>query len=85
VQGLKSLKEGYVPPVIDFSVIDHKLEPPDARCFDSWKRLIKEEGIFCGVSSGAAMCGALRLAEKLDEGNIVVILPDRGDKYLSVF
>lgn len=85
VQGLKSLKEGYIPPVIDFSVIDHKLEPPDARCFNSWKRLIKEEGIFCGISSGAAICAALRLAEKLDSGNIVVILPDRGDKYLSVF
>lgn len=85
VQGLKSLKEGYIPPVIDFLIIDKKLEPSDQRCFDSWKRLIKEEGIFCGISSGTAMCAALRLSEKLETGNIVVILPDRGDKYLSVF
>lgn len=71
---------------VDFSVIDDILQVCDKDCFLIARRLLKEEGIFAGGSSGAAVCGALKLAENLDKNKVVVaILPDSGRNYLSKF
>ncbi len=83
IQGLKNLSDGYVPPIIDFSVIDEKAPVTDEEAFTIAKRLMKEEGLSVGISSGAAMAEAIRQAEKLEEGIVVVIFPDRADRYVS--
>jgi len=83
IQGLKSLKEGYVPPILDLSIIDEKVIIEDKNALEMTRNLAKTEGIFAGISSGAAFYVALKTAEKLNQGNIVVIFPDRGEKYFS--
>jgi len=83
VQGLKNMKESIVPKIYDESCLDEKINVPDDVAFDTTRMLALREGLFVGMSSGAAMAGALSMAEKLGEGTIVVILPDRGDRYLS--
>jgi cysteine synthase B len=83
IQGLKNMKESIVPKIYDESCLDEKINVPDDDAFDTTRMLALREGLFVGMSSGAAMAGALRMAEKLGEGTIVVILPDRGDRYLS--
>jgi cysteine synthase B len=83
VQGLKNMKESIVPRIYDESCLDEKINVPDDDAFDTTRMLALREGLFVGMSSGAAMAGALRMAEKLGRGTIVVILPDRGDRYLS--
>ena len=83
VQGLRSLDEGFVPPIFDPAVLDRKLivRPPESI---AWlRRLLNECGVFAGVSSGAAVAGAVTAAEELDAGTVVVLLPDGGWKYLS--
>ena len=83
VQGLRSLDEGFVPPIFDPAVLDRKLivRPPESI---AWlRRLLHECGVFAGVSSGAAVAGAVTAAEELDAGTVVVLLPDGGWKYLS--
>ncbi len=83
VQGLRSLDEGFVPPVFDPSVLDAKYLVPSADAIVMMRRLAEYEGIFAGVSSGAVLFAALRYAQTMKRGNIVVLLPDGGWKYLS--
>ena len=83
VQGLRSLDEGFVPPIFDPAVLDRKLivRPPESI---AWlRRLLHECGVFAGISSGAAVAGAVTAAEELGAGTVVVLLPDGGWKYLS--
>lgn len=84
IQGLKSIEEGYIPPILDLNIMDEKFIIEDEDAFLMTKKLAREEGIFVGPSSGAAMYVALKVAEKLKQGNVVVIFPDRGEKYLSM-
>ena len=83
VQGLKNMKESIVPKIYDPAFPDEKITVNDEAAFDTTRMLALQEGIFAGMSSGAAVAGALKMAEKLGKGTIVVILPDRGDRYLS--
>jgi cysteine synthase B len=83
VQGLRSLQEGYVPPVLDQSVLDDRYLVSNREAVVGVRRLIAEEGIFAGPSSGAALAIALRVAADMDRGSIVVLLADGGWKYLS--
>ena len=64
-------------------MIDISIMIDSEEAFDMVRRIVKEEGIFCGMSSGAAMLAALQVAEQIDKGVIVCIFPDRGEKYLS--
>jgi cysteine synthase B len=83
IQGLKSLEEAIVPEIYDISKIDESILIDTEEAYEMARRIVHEEGIFVGMSSGAAMLAASRVAEKLTSGVIVVILPDRGEKYLS--
>jgi S-sulfo-L-cysteine synthase (O-acetyl-L-serine-dependent) len=84
IQGLKNMHESIVPKIYDATKLDEKLVIEDGEAFDMTRRLAQEEGVFVGLSSGAAVAGALRTATEMSDGTIVVILPDRGDRYLSV-
>lgn len=83
IQGLKNMEEAIVPEIYDPSQIDVSVMVESEDAFEMSRRIVNEEGIFVGMSSGAAMLAALRTAETLDRGMIVVIFPDRGEKYLS--
>jgi [CysO sulfur-carrier protein]-thiocarboxylate-dependent cysteine synthase len=83
VQGLRSLAEGYIPPILDSSVLDAKYLVTNQDAVIGMRRLASEEGIFAGVSSGAIIQAALRYADRMKEGTIVALLPDGGWKYLS--
>lgn len=83
VQGLKNMKESYVPGLFDRHALDGVENIKDEEAFEMARRLAKEEGIFAGMSSGAAMAVAARLAAQREDGIIVAILPDGGDRYLS--
>ena len=83
IQGLKNLDEGYIPPIFDVSCLTEKVNISSDEACAFARGLAKEEGIFAGQSSGAAMCAAVAECEKLDSGTVVVVLPDRGEKYLS--
>jgi [CysO sulfur-carrier protein]-thiocarboxylate-dependent cysteine synthase len=83
VQGLRSLKDGFVPPVLDQSLIDAKILVMSGDAVRRTRQLKDQEGIFAGPSCGAALHAALRVAETLERGKIVVILADGGWKYLS--
>ncbi|MHB8882376.1 MAG: cysteine synthase A [Thermodesulfovibrionales bacterium] len=83
VQGLKNMSESIVPKIYQPSALDEKINVNDDEAFTMTRTLALKEGLFVGMSSGAAMSGALKAAEKLGRGTIVVILPDRGDRYLS--
>jgi cysteine synthase B len=83
VQGLRSLDEGFVPPIFDPAVLDAKYLIASADALTQMRRLAAEEGIFAGVSSGAIIAAALRYADRMDVGTMVVVLPDGGWKYLS--
>ena len=84
VQGLRSLDEGFIPPILDTSLLDGKIMV-DSRCaFAATKDLTNKEGIFAGVSSGAVVHVAIRTAHRMEKGNIVVILCDGGWKYVSL-
>lgn len=83
VQGLRSLEEGFVPPIFDASILDAKYLVNSQDAITMMRRLASEEGIFAGVSSGAILVAALRYAERLGSGTIVTLLPDGGWKYLS--
>jgi len=83
IQGLKNLKESYVPGIFEKDRLDLKVNVEDEEAFEMTRRLAREEGIFAGMSSGAAMSAAVRLSHGLKEGVVVVILPDGGEKYLS--
>jgi [CysO sulfur-carrier protein]-thiocarboxylate-dependent cysteine synthase len=83
VQGLRSLEDGYIPPIIDISLLDRKIFVSNRDAVVWTKRLLEEEGLFVGVSAGAIASIAVRVAGQLDEGNVVFIVPDDGWKYLS--
>ena len=83
VQGLRSLEEGYIPPVFDETVLDGRIVVDSETSFKMTKQLAQDAGIFAGISSGAAVRAAQRAAERMDRGKIVVLLADGGWKYLS--
>ena len=83
IQGLKNMTEAIVPEIYDRSMLDEKITIEDGEAFEVTRLLAAKEGIFVGMSSGAAVAGALRVAKKMDSATIVAILPDRGDRYLS--
>jgi cysteine synthase len=83
VQGLRSLEDGFIPPVLDLSLLDARILVPGREAIRRTRQLKDQEGIFAGPSCGAALHAALRYAEKLEQARIVVILADGGWKYLS--
>lgn len=83
IQGLKNMEESMVPAIFEPERLDGKVVVSDAEAFDMARRLATAEGLLVGMSSGAAVAGALRMAAELSSGTIVVLLPDRGDRYLS--
>ena len=83
IQGLKNLKEAAIPGIYDSSLLDEKITIGDDAAFNTSRLLAIREGVFTGISSGAAVAGALSVAEEIGGGRIVTILPDRGDRYLS--
>ncbi|MEK6581658.1 MAG: PLP-dependent cysteine synthase family protein [Nitrospirota bacterium] len=83
IQGLKNMNESIVPKIFNPSALDEKLNVNDDDAFNTTRLLAMEEGLFVGMSSGAAMWAAIKKAKEMKEGTIVVILPDRGDRYLS--
>jgi [CysO sulfur-carrier protein]-thiocarboxylate-dependent cysteine synthase len=83
VQGLRSLDDGFIPPIIDLSLLDRKIFVTNRDAISWTRRLLDEEGVFAGVSSGAIASIAVRIAGELEEGNVVFVVADDGWKYLS--
>lgn len=83
IQGLKNMEEAIVPSIYDPGRIDETVMVESEQAFATTREIVKKEGIFVGMSSGAAMYAAQQVAKKITSGNIVVIFPDRGEKYLS--
>jgi cysteine synthase B len=83
VQGLRSLDDGFIPPIIDISLFDRKIMVSNRDAILWTRKLLDEEGIFAGVSAGAIARIAVRIGEELDGGNVVFLIPDDGWKYLS--
>jgi len=83
VDGLRSLDDGFIPPIIDLSVLDRKIMVSNRDSVIWTQRLLRDEGLFAGVSSGAIAYVANRIAGEMDEGNVVFLIPDDGWKYLS--
>lgn len=83
VQGLRSLEEGFVPPIFDPEVLDRKFIVRPRESIEWTRRLLDECGIFAGISSGAVMAGVAKMAATMDAGTIVALVPDAGWKYLS--
>ena len=83
VQGLRSLKAGFIPPIIDLNIMDERPEVSNKDASIAVVKLLQQEGIFAGISSGVVIHQAIKMASQMDSGNIVVVLPDGGFKYLS--
>jgi cysteine synthase B len=83
IQGLKSMEEAIVPAIYDPAKIDETIMIETEAAYEMARQIIKKEGIFVGMSSGAALFAAIEVAKKIDTGTIVVIFPDSGEKYLS--
>jgi len=83
VQGLRSLDDGFIPPILDLSLLDRKIMVSNRDAIVWTQRLLREEGLFAGVSAGAIAAICVRIADELDEGNVVFLVPDDGWKYLS--
>jgi len=83
IMGLRSLEDGYVPPVLDVAKLDRKVLVANADAVHALRELLQREGIFAGVSSGAVVHVARRLADELEKGTVVAVLADAGWKYLS--
>lgn len=83
IQGLKNMQESIRPGIYDPAAMDDHVTVVDHEAYQAARRLAAEEGIFVGMSSGAAVAGALRIARTMRRGTIVALLPDRGDRYLS--
>jgi cysteine synthase B len=83
VQGLRSLEEGYIPPVFDETVLDGRIVVDSETSFKVTRDLTLQAGIFAGISAGSAVRAAQRVAERMEQGKIVTLLADGGWKYLS--
>lgn len=83
IAGIRAWPKEYLPKVYDASRVDRIIEVTQEEAEDTTRRLAREEGIFCGVSAGGAVSAALRLSGEVEKAVIVVIIPDRGDRYLS--
>jgi|SRR5581483_5654155 len=83
VQGLRNLDEGFVPPILDLAMLDRKMVVSSESGIRFTKELVAREGIFAGISSGAALSCAVRVGQRLDRGDVVVLFADSGWKYLS--
>jgi cysteine synthase len=83
VQGLRSLDDGFIPPIIDISLLDRKIFVTNSDAISWTRKLLDDEGVFAGVSTGAIASIAVRIAGELDEGNVVFVVADDGWKYLS--
>ncbi len=83
IQGLKNMEESIVPKIFNAGLLDDRITVGDEDAFNTTRMLAIKEGLFLGMSSGAAMYGALQVAERISQGTIVVMMPDRGDRYLS--
>ena len=83
VQGLRSLDDGFIPPIIDLSLLDRKIMVSNRDAVLWTQRLLREEGLFAGVSAGAVASVCVRIASEIEEGNVVFLVPDDGWKYLS--
>jgi cysteine synthase B len=84
VQGLRSLDEGFVPPILDASILDRKILVTSDDSLVLTRQLSEKEGVFAGISSGAVLHAALRVARQIDHGDIVCLFADSGWKYLSL-
>jgi cysteine synthase len=82
-QGLRNMETSRIPPILDWRLIDERLVVLDEDAFRMARRLCQEEGLFMGISAGTAMYAAAEVAKTLNEGTIVTVLPDRGEKYLT--
>jgi S-sulfo-L-cysteine synthase (O-acetyl-L-serine-dependent) len=82
-QGLRNMETSRIPPILDWRLIDERLVVLDEDAFRMARNLCREEGLFVGISAGTAMCAAAEIAKRLDEGTIVTLFPDRGEKYLT--
>ena len=83
IQGLRSLEEGFIPPILDLAMLDSRIMAKGSDAFRGTLELLRQEGIFAGISSGSVIWGAMKTAERMDRGNIVCFLADGGWKYLS--
>ncbi len=83
LQGLKSLADGFIPPVLDLALLDGKILVPSHHAFRAASELMRREAVFGGVSSGAVLHAGLRVAERLQRGNVVLLFADSGWKYLE--
>ncbi len=83
IQGLKNMQEAIVPAIYDPKMLSEKILIADDIAYETTRQLALHMGLFAGMSSGAAVAGALQIAENIDQGTIVALLPDRGDRYLS--
>lgn len=83
IQGLKNMSESIVPEIYKPERLDQKITVEDEKAYEMTRFLVQKEGLFVGMSSGAAVAGALRAAQQMESGTVVVILPDRGERYLS--
>lgn len=83
IQGLKNMKEAYKPGIYDKTQLDKKINVKDEDAYEMTREIAKKEGIFAGMSSGAAMFGALQIIKDLNKGLVVVLFPDGGERYLS--
>ncbi|MFH1457079.1 MAG: cysteine synthase family protein [Patescibacteria group bacterium] len=83
IQGLKNMEEAIIPSIYNPSEIDETIMVETEAAFEMTRQIVKKEGIFVGMSSGAAMYAAIEVAKKIKSGRMVVIFPDRGEKYLT--
>lgn len=83
IEGLLHLDESYLPGICDLSLVNETMYVSDPNAIEMSRQLTLQEGIFAGISSGAVLWGAIKLAEKMEKGQIVIILGDRGERYLS--
>ena len=85
LQGLRSLEEGYIPPLLDMSLLDRRFMVDSESAFEAVRRLVETEGVFGGISAGAVFHAARRVAADMTSGNVVIIFADHGWKYLNAF
>jgi cysteine synthase len=82
-QGLRNMETSRIPPILDWRLIDERMVVLDEDAFRMARRLCQEEGLFMGISAGTAIYAAVEVAKGMNEGTIVAVLPDRGEKYLT--